>query len=169
MTRRTVEEILSLRYYLQMEDVQMQSNEHEPQKKQVLLREGLFHLPTSPGEKPYLIGSRCRACGNVFFPQRAVCPACISDDTLEETPLSTRGRINSFAVVQVAPAGFVAPYIQALVDLPEGLTIFSLIAGGAPEEQALEMGAEVELTVEPISVDENGNEVMGYKFRLPER
>jgi len=143
----------------------MQSSQHEPQKKQVLLREGLFHLPTSPDEKPYLIGSKCRVCGNVFFPKRVVCPACISDDTLEEIPLSTTGRINSFALVEVAPPGFVAPYIQALVDLPEGLTIFSLIAGGAAEAEALELGAEVELITEAISVDESGNEVIGYKFR----
>ena len=143
----------------------MQSSKHGTEKKQVLLREGLFHLPASPNERPYLIGSKCRVCGNVFFPKRVVCPACISEDTLEEISLSTRGRINSFAVVEVAPPGFTVPYTQALVDLPEGLTIFSPIAGGASEAKALELGAEVELIIAPISVDEDGNEVIGYKFR----
>jgi len=143
----------------------VQSNEHMPRKKQVLIRDGLFHLPTSPGDRPYLIGSKCRICGKVFFPRREICPICIAEGTLQETPLSTRGKINSFATVQVAPAGFIAPYTQAFVDLPEGLTVFSIIAGGTSAAQALKLGAEVELTIEPVSVDEKGNEVIGYKFR----
>ena len=147
----------------------MQSSERTPGKQQVLIREGLFHLPTSPDEKPYLIGSKCKVCRNVFFPKRVVCPVCVAEGTLEETPLSTKGRINSFATVQVAPAGFVAPYTQSLVDLPEGLTIFSIIAGGPSAAQALKLGAEVELVIEVVSVDEKGNEVIGYKFRLTER
>lgn len=144
----------------------MHSSGLEPQRKQVLLREGLFRLPTSPGEQPYLLGSKCRECGNVFFPKRAICPACVAEDTLEEVPLGTRGTINSFATVRVAPAGFAAPYTQALVDLPEGLTIFSIIVGETSGSAALEIGAEVELVIGPVSVDESGNEVIGYKFRL---
>jgi hypothetical protein len=43
--------------------------------------------------------------------------------------------------------------------------VFSIIAGGTSAAQALKLGAEVELTIEPVSVDEKGNEVIGYKFR----
>ena len=35
---------------------------------------GLFHMPTSTDEKPYLIGSKCRECGLISWPKRPVCP-----------------------------------------------------------------------------------------------
>ncbi len=143
----------------------MQHNDQHPEKKQVLLREGLFHRPESDDEKPYLIGSKCSICGNVFFPSRAICPVCVEEGTLQEMPLGTTGKLNSFATVQVAPEGFTAPYTLSFIDLPEGPTIFAIIAGGASGGEGLQDGMEMELTIEPISTDENGNEVIGYKFR----
>lgn len=89
----------------------------------------------------------------------------MKDDALEEVPLSTRGKIDTFSVVHVAPAGFKAPYIQAFVDLPEGPRIFSIITGCEPSEDAIKEGDEVELVVEKIADDEKGNELIGYKFR----
>ncbi len=143
----------------------MQHNDQHPEKKQVLLREGLFHQPESANEKPYLIGSKCSICGNVFFPARAICPVCVAEDTLQEIPVGTKGKLNSFATVQVAPEGFIAPYTLSFIDLPEGPTIFAIIAGGASGGEGLHDGMEMELTIESISTDENGNEVIGYKFR----
>jgi uncharacterized OB-fold protein len=87
------------------------------------------------------------------------------DDMMEETPLSTKGKIDTFSVVQVAPMGFKAPYIQAFVDLPEGPRIFSLITGCEASEEAIKEGEEVELVVDKIREDEEGNELIGYKFR----
>jgi uncharacterized OB-fold protein len=89
----------------------------------------------------------------------------MKDGTMEETALSTRGKIDTFTVVHVAPTGFKAPYIQAYVDLPEGPRIFSLIGGCSPSENALKKGAEVELVIERVSEDEKGNDLIGYKFR----
>jgi len=143
----------------------MQNADHNPDNKQVLLREGLFHRPESADEKPYLIGSKCTVCGNVFFPARAICPKCVAEGTLQEMPLGTKGKLNSFATVQVAPEGFTAPYTLSFIDLPEGPTIFAIIAGGASGGEGLHDGMDMELTIEPISTDENGNDVIGYKFR----
>lgn len=135
------------------------------EKKQVLVGEGLFHLPTSPGDEPYLIGSKCRSCGYIAFPRREVCPACISLDSMEEVPLSRRGRIYSWTVARVAPPGFPSPYFQSFIDLEGGPRIFSLISGVDPSTESLEDGMEVELVLEKISEDEQGREVIGYKFR----
>ena len=142
----------------------MQNAEQQPEKKQVLLREGLFHRPETADEKPYLIGSKCSVCGNVFFPARAICPVCVAEDTLKEIPIGTRGKLNGFATVQVAPEGFTAPYTLSFIDLSEGPTIFAIIAGEASGEETLYNGMEMELTIESISTDENGNEVIGYKY-----
>jgi uncharacterized OB-fold protein len=137
----------------------------ETQKKRLPLLPGIIHEATSPSDKSYLIGSKCSACGRTFFPKQSVCRVCMRDDTMQETALSTRGKIDTFTVVQVAPMGFKAPYIQAFVDLPEGPRIFSLITGCEPSEEALKTGTEVEMVIDKITEDEEGNELIGYKFR----
>jgi len=84
---------------------------------------------------------------------------------MQEIALSSRGEIDTFTVVHVAPVGFKAPYIQAYVDLPEGPRVFSLITGCEPSESALKTGTEVELVIDKITEDEKGNDLIGYKFR----
>jgi hypothetical protein len=36
----------------------------------VPIEEGFFRIPDDPGEPPRLLGSRCPACGEAFFPRR---------------------------------------------------------------------------------------------------
>lgn len=139
--------------------------EQQKEKKRLPVLPGIFHEAVSPTETSHLIGSKCRACGRVFFPARSICRVCMVEGTMEETPLSTRGKIDTFTVVQVAPLGFKAPYIQAYVDLPEGPRIFSLITGCEPSQNALKEGQEVELVIDKITEDEKGNDLIGYKFR----
>ena len=137
----------------------------EQMKKRIPVLPGLLHEGKTPEDTSYLIGSKCGHCGRIFSPRRFICCVCMRDDTMEETPLSTRGTIDTFTVVHVAPVGFEAPYIQGFVDLPEGPRIFSLITGCEPSEEAIEEGAEVELVIDKISEDEKGNDLIGYKFR----
>lgn len=95
-----------------------------------------------------------------------MCPVCVVEDTMEEVPLSRRGRLYSFTVAHVAPEGFKAPYLQAFIDLPEGPRIFSLISETVPPRaDALEEGMEMELVIEPVREDERGDPVVSYKFR----
>ena len=84
---------------------------------------------------------------------------------MEEIELSGRGRIDTFSVLHVGAPGFPVPYIVAYVVLPEGPRLFSMIGGCEPSEKSLEIGTEVELIVDKIRTDEQGNEVIGYKFK----
>jgi scaffold protein (connect acetoacetyl-CoA thiolase and HMG-CoA synthase) len=137
----------------------------ETTEKRLPILQGLFHEGTGPGDESHLIGSRCSDCGRTFFPKRFMCNVCLKEGTMEDTPLSTRGRIDTYSVVQVAPMGFKAPYIQAFVDLPEGPRVFCIITGCEPTIDAIAEGQEVELVIEKIREDEKGNELIGYKFR----
>ncbi|OPY58406.1 MAG: hypothetical protein A4E57_04858 [Syntrophorhabdaceae bacterium PtaU1.Bin034] len=138
--------------------------EETPRKRMPVLP-GLVHEAGGPDEKPYLIGSKCKICGRVSFPKAYVCSVCMNEDSMEEIPLSTKGTIDTFTVVKVAPLGFKAPYIQGFVNLPEGPRIFTLFTGCDPLNHNLKDGAEVELVVEKVREDENGNDLVGYKFR----
>jgi uncharacterized OB-fold protein len=81
---------------------------------------------------------------------------------MQETALSRRGVIETFTVSYVAPPGFKAPYLQAYVRLPEGPRVFSILAA---QEGEVDMGTEVELVIEKLAEDEQGNDLIGYKFR----
>jgi uncharacterized OB-fold protein len=134
-------------------------------KKQIPIEEGLFYLPSSPEEKPYLIGSKCTQCGNVTFPKMDVCPRCVKKGTMEEYHLAGKGTLNTFSIVNAALPGFKAPSIQAYVDLKEGPRIWSLITEVEPDETKLQLGMDLELVVQKAREDKEGNEIMTYEFR----
>ena len=135
------------------------------EKKVLPLKEGLFHIPSSPTDEPYLIGSKCRVCGYVAFPKKVICPACVRDDTMEETPVGKRASIVSFSLMGQATKGFTAPYIQAMVRLEEGIAIATTLTDCELKEDAVEVGQPVELVITKIKVDDQGNDIIAWKYR----
>ena len=130
------------------------------------IKEGLFSPPElTPSGKTYLIGSRCKVCGYASFPQKDVCVRCLRDDTMEVAQFGPDAILDSFAVMQVAPPGFTSPYMQGYVILKDGPKVFTLITGCEPKDDALKVGEEMELVIEKIKEDENGNDIIGWKFR----
>jgi uncharacterized OB-fold protein len=111
---------------------------------------------------PRLLGSRCGRCGGYAFPARRVCPRC-KQRTMAPAKLGQFGTLYSFTVCHVAPEGWQAPYLQAYVELPEGLRVFSLISDSVqPRSDALREGMQMELVVEPVRPEE---QVMTFKYR----
>ena len=119
----------------------------------------------------HLLGTRCSACGSVYFPREdTLCrnPACASTE-LEEVPLSTRGRLWSYTNSCYAPpAPFVAsdPYVPvtvAAVELEdEKMVVLGQVDGAGVED--LEVGAEMELVMSTLFEDEE-NEYVVWKWR----
>ncbi|RJR49164.1 MAG: Zn-ribbon domain-containing OB-fold protein [Desulfobacteraceae bacterium] len=133
--------------------------------KRLPIEKGLFHMPEFEDDKPYLIGSKCSSCGLVSFPKREVCPRCVRRGTMAEYHINGKGRLNTFSVVNAALPGFSAPSIQAYVDLDEGPRIWSLITGITRDPGALRIGMELEMVVEKVREDREGNAYMSYQFR----
>lgn len=137
-------------------------------KKQVKVLAGCWTTPAGSREKAQLVGSRCRSCGEVFFPKktRNFCTHC-QHETLTDTKLSHRGKINAFTAIMQQPGGGYyfgpVPYVVATVELPEGVFVESLIK--TDNFQDLKVGMEVELVIEKVWEDPAGNELIGYKFR----
>jgi uncharacterized OB-fold protein len=122
---------------------------------------------------PALIGTRCSACGATFFPPECVLcrnPACASTD-LGEIELSTRGKVWSFSVNHyAAPAPYVGkdpfePYTVVAVELgAEQMVILGQLAEGV-DPGRLKIGDEVEVVIEPLFTDDEGNEHIVWKWR----
>jgi len=136
-------------------------------KKQIPVKEGLWATPTAPDQKPQLIGSECLDCGEIFFPpkENGICTNCQSRK-MAEKKLSRMGKIYSFTVVMQQPPEYYkgpVPYAEGYVELPEGVRVESLFTGCNFDD--LKAGTEVEMVVEKLCEDEEGNEVMSFKFR----
>lgn len=90
---------------------------------------------------PVLLGSRCRACAQVYHPRTSTCLNCGGAD-LEDIHLSRRGRLECCTTVYMPTATMEAPYTVGYVQLPEGLRVFAPIQGATA---ALKVGASVTL------------------------
>ncbi len=129
------------------------------------LRRGSSGSPRTPRSQPRLLGSRCPACGEVFFPRRLVCAKCLHEGT-EDTELSTSGTIHTWTYCHVPLFGKkdadVTGYGVAQVDLPEGPRVQSILSG---ERDEFSIGMTVELDLETLRQNSNGDDVVIYRFR----
>ena len=133
------------------------------------IKEGLFHIPDGPEDKPYFIGSRCRVCGYTGFPKKVVCVSCRRDDTMEEMKLGPYANLETYTMMMVGPPDFPPPYMIGYVKMKEGPVIFTLLTDCDVENDAPEIGEEMELVIEKVKEDEKGNNLIGWKFRPARR
>lgn len=133
-------------------------------KKGVPVREGLWTTPSSSEGEPQLIGGKCPSCGEIVFPKNRVCVNC-QHQTMDEIKLSRRGKIFTSSTVMLTPPKYYkgpVPYAIGYVELAEGVRILTPFSG---DPELLKVGMDVELVIEKLLEDDEGNEIMGYKFR----
>jgi len=123
----------------------------------------LIKMSGSSSEDPHLIGSKCKYCGEYFFPKRVICPTCLKDESPDEINLSSKGKLYTYSIARAAPLGFTAPYAIGYVDLPEGLRIFAPLTES--DKEKLKLGMDLDLVVDKIREDDTGQAVYGYKFK----
>ena len=87
-----------------------------------------------------LLGLKCKECGTITVPPMMVCRQCASPD-MEIIGLKGRGKIQTFATVNVAPEGREdeVPYIIVLVELDEGPWLMGNLTGVDPNEATMEL------------------------------
>lgn len=131
----------------------------------IAIEEGYFTIPDDPADAPRLLGSRCPRCAEVFFPRRVVCAKCLHEGCAD-TELGPRGRLFTWTYVHVPlfakKDGSVDAYGVGQVDLPEGPRVQSILVGGPDDFQ---IGMELELELEALRRDDNGDDVVIYRFR----
>ena len=96
-------------------------------------------------EEGKVTGTKCKACGKVFFPPRADCYSCLSSD-MEWFTVTGTGKLVTYSKLQYAPVGFEGdlPYSIALLDYGT-YKVFGRLASDVPETDVkigMEMKAE---------------------------
>jgi uncharacterized OB-fold protein len=143
----------------------MAGAEAPPTEKRDLPIVPFLRLPEKPGEKAHLMGSRCRQCGATYLGTRMACARCFSTEPMEEIALSDRGELHVFSVVHQSGPGIPVPYVAAIVDLPEGVSVRCNIEGVEPDPKSLKFGMPVEMFTEKVHTDREGNDIIAFKFR----
>jgi len=127
---------------------------------------GLFE---GTGSAARLIGTRCTSCGSHYFPKSLSCrnPQCL-EKAIQDVRLSREGTLYSYTVQHYQPPALFrmadwAPYAIGSVELPEGLRVMGMLTGCDPT--SLQIGMALELTVETLYRDAQGQAVQTYKFQ----
>ncbi|MFX1515077.1 MAG: 3-oxoacyl-ACP reductase FabG [Promethearchaeota archaeon] len=99
-----------------------------------------------------LEGTKCTKCSTLYYPPRANCKECLTDEFIKPVEFSGEGTFLSFSEVHVPPAGFerFAPYTVAVVDLKEGGRAVAWVEDIA---KPLEIGENVLVKPEVIEGD----------------
>ncbi len=114
-------------------------------------------------------GSKCTACGTVYFPPRPVCPTCAhhrqSIERMVPFQLSGEGEVFSYTVVHDAAEGFEmqVPYVVALVKTKEGPVLTGQVVDIDP--QTIAIGLKVRATFRKLREEGKAGVIhYGYKF-----
>ena len=93
-------------------------------------------------EKGKVNGTRCKTCGLVFFPPRADCHQCLSNN-MEWFEVNGTGKLVTYSKLEYAPIGFGddVPYSIALLDYGD-YKVFGRIDRDLPDA-AIELGMQM--------------------------
>jgi uncharacterized OB-fold protein len=96
-----------------------------------------------------VMGTRCKACGLLFFPPRADCYQCLTSD-MEWFEIAGAGKLLTYSKLQYGPVGFEGdlPYCIALVDYGD-YKVFGRIASDLAEDQ-IEIGMDMKTVVNTL-------------------
>ncbi len=118
---------------------------------------------------PHLVGSKC-SCGAIFLDtKRIACSKCGATGPFQQVDLSTKGKVWVFSVIHQSFPGIKTPYVTAVVDLPEGVSVKSNLIDVDPEDLQKNpqkaFGMPVELVATQVATDRQGNPVMAFQFK----
>ena len=138
-------------------------------EKQICVAENLFNWPS---DDPRLMATRCKSCGSCFFPRTFTCgnPGC-KEKNIENILLSKRGKLWSWSTqFYKPPPPFIAtepyvPFAVGLLEFPEGIKILGIVTGCTDPDRELKIDMDMEVVADKLFMDENGNEVIGWKFK----
>ena len=143
----------------------------EAENKYVGVRDDFFSKPLYPPEKVSLMGSKCQECGEVFLGKVAACQQCQSTK-VASIKLSKKGTLYSYTIARSRPPGDYKgpddpfePFPVGLVELPDGVRVMSVLDC---DIEKVQIGMELELSIQVLYVDEEGRNVLTYKFKPAE-
>ena len=113
---------------------------------------------------PWLRGYRCGTCAAVVADSTLCCRACGSRVAPVAVRLSVRGKLFTWAVVHRSFPGVTVPFVSAIVDLDDGLTLKGTLRTAAPETLAVGLPVIAVFDDAGGATDAEGAAYVGFHF-----
>jgi uncharacterized OB-fold protein len=121
------------------------------------------------GESPHLLGLRCRTCGATYLRSgRVACAKCGGAHCFEDIRLSDRATLWVYSIVHQSAPGIPVPYVAAIVDLPEKVSVRCTLIDVEPDPAKLPFGMPLRMITRKVRTDKEGRDVIAFFFR-PEK
>jgi len=102
-------------------------------------------------------------------PKRIACSKCGETDKFKPLTLSDKGNVWVFSVVHQSYPGIKTPYVTAIVDLPEGISVRANLTDVDPAQAQKEpnkiFNLPVELVTGVAAKDREGHDVVAFSYR----
>ena len=126
----------------------------------------LFRLAGSDESRPRLLGSYSETSGLAFWPRRRRCP--VTGSPVTDVDLSPEGVLYAWTFLHVPRMGKISfgdagGYGVGQVDLPEGVRVQAPLEGTQDDWQ---IGSTMGLTTFPVGTDDDGNELVTFRFEV---
>ena len=137
----------------------------QPTRPRVPIKPGYFTVPDDPAIAPKFLATRCESCGEHFYPRRAICAQCLSEQTAD-VELEGRGTLYSYTFVHIPLFGstnieHLEGYGVGQIDLPEGPRIQAPLAG---KQREFRVGQQVVAELDTLREDA-GRDIVIVRFR----
>jgi uncharacterized OB-fold protein len=113
---------------------------------------------------PYLKGSRCGKCEQIYVGVREACARCGFRGMVTAT-LQNRGTLFNYTIVYRSFPGVKTPFVDSVVDLDCGATIRGTLIEIDAKSAELQPGLRVEVVFRPTGqIDTTGKTFLCYYF-----
>jgi uncharacterized OB-fold protein len=115
-------------------------------------------------DEDYLFGSKCTNCGAMYAGARLYCGKCSTSGPFEEVKFGRDAKVHVWTIIHQATPYVKAPYVAAIVDLPEGVSVNSNIEVD-PKPENVKFDMPLKMYTEKVSEDKEGNSYIAYRYR----
>lgn len=117
------------------------------------------------GDRPHLLGLRCKTCGATYLRSgRVACSKCGGASNFDDVKLSDRGTLWVYSIVHQSAPGIPVPYVAAIVDLPEKVSVRCTLVDVPPDPARLPFGMPVRMITKKVRTDKEGRDVIAFFF-----
>lgn len=114
--------------------------------------------------RPWIEAFRCGDCGAVVTEQTMACRRCASRTPPEAFRATDTGRLHTWSLVHRSYPGIEVPFVSAIVDLDDGLSLKGTVRGVAADD--LRQGLPLRLVFDDAggARDKEGVPYVGFHF-----
>jgi uncharacterized OB-fold protein len=128
------------------------------------VKAGHASIRIDEGGLPWLRAFRCDQCAAVMADETIACRKCAAREATQAIRVTPQGRLHAWTVVHRSYPGVVVPFVSAIVDLDDGLTLKGTLRGIDPTSLAAELPVRLVFDDAGGATDKDGTPFVGFHF-----